>query len=121
MTTIEESVIISCEKPEYSEYWQRINNVLIETLKCEIELVLYTSQKEVLLETNIGTISCQYYQDNPQEYHLWFVSIHTEKFSVKLRYDKVFQWQNKPEDHAKYENALLRVLELATPICIDSN
>lgn len=121
MVTVEEKISRFCER---TQYWERIDSSLIQLMNCEIESIMYTNQKQVLLKTDIGIISCQYYQNNPQEYHLWFVSLHTEKFSVKLRYDKVFQWQKqKPEDHAKYENALLKILELATPIpvCTDSN
>jgi hypothetical protein len=119
MVTAEEKISNFCQT---TQYWEKIDNSL-QLLGCEIQSIAYTGQKQVFLNTDIGTMLCQYYQDSPQEYHLWFVSLRTEKFSVKLRYDKVFQWQNKSEDHAKYENALLRVLELATPIpiCTDSN
>lgn len=120
MTTVEEKMSHFCQT---TQYWKKIDNSLAESLGCEsdsmVESIMYTNQKQVVLKTCIGTILCQYYQDNPQEYCLWLIALRTEKFSVEVSYDAVFQWQNKPEDFIKYENALFAILKLATPIKIE--
>ena len=119
MVTVEEKMSDFCER---TQYWLKINNALAESLGCEVESIMYTLlQKQVVLKTSIGTILCQYYQDNPQEYCLWFIALRTKNFSVQLSYDEVFHWQNKPKDFIKYESALKEIMSLATPICIDLN
>jgi hypothetical protein len=104
-----------------NSYWESIKSIVVKYLGSEIQDIGYNDQLQALLNLTDETIVFQYYKDNPQEYCLWLVALRTEKFSVEVSYDAVFQWQNKPEDFIKYENALLNILELATPICIDSN